>query len=252
MVTYRVDDLARAAGMTVRNVRAYQERGLLHPPKRQGRTGVYDETHLARLRLIGQLLDRGYTSVHIADFIANWEAGHDLGQTLGLEAALLAPGSGEIPEEISRDELIEMFGGVFEPQAFVAAEKMGVIAPLGEDRWEVRQPRLLRAGAELVGIGMPLLEVLDLGAQLRLRVAAVANLFVSSVAPYVVGAHPPGWVPDDEEMPRIIALVEQMRPLARVVVDEELAGTLEAGISDYVAGWLTATIEQIESPGEAS
>jgi len=145
-----------------------------------------------------------------------------------------------------------MFGGVFEPQAFVAAEKMGVIAPLGEDRWEVRQPRLLRAGAELVGIGMPLLEVLDLGAQLRLRVAAVANLFVSSVAPYVVGAHPPGWVPDDEEMPRIIALVEQMRPLARVVVDEELAGTLEAGISDYVAGWLTATIEQIESPGEAS
>jgi DNA-binding transcriptional MerR regulator len=252
MAEYRVDDLARAAGMTVRNVRAYQERGLLPAPKRRGRTSWYDETHLARLRLIGQLLDRGYTSVHIAGFIANWEAGHDLGQTLGLEAALLAPGSGEIPEQISRDELVEMFGGIFEPQAFVAAEKMGVIAPLGSDRWEVRQPRLLRAGAELVGIGMPLLEVLDLGAQLRLRVAAVSSLFVQSVAPYVVGEHPPGWVPDDEDMPRIIALVDQMRPLARVVVDEELAGTLEEGISDYVAQWLSATIGQIESPGEAS
>src|SRR3954447_3398945 len=93
MAEYRIDDLARAAGMTVRNVRAYQERGLLHPPARQGRTSVYDETHLARLRLLGQLLELGYTSAHIAGFIANWEAGHDLGQTLGLETALLAPAS---------------------------------------------------------------------------------------------------------------------------------------------------------------
>src|ERR1700749_2886857 len=111
MSEYRVDDLARAAGMTVRNVRAYQERGLLPAPVRRGRTSWYDETHLARLRLIGQLLDRGYTSVHIADFISTWEAGHDLGQTLGLEAALLAPASGEITEQLSLDELIAMFGG---------------------------------------------------------------------------------------------------------------------------------------------
>jgi DNA-binding transcriptional MerR regulator len=252
MASYRIDDLARAAGMTVRNVRAYQERGLLHPPARHGRTGVYDETHLARLRLIGQLLDLGYTSAHIAGFIESWEAGHDLGQSLGLEAALLAPASGEIPEEISRDELVEMFGGVFEPEAIVAAERMGVIAALADERWEVRSPRLLRAGAELVGIGMPLLEVLDLGAQLRLRVAAVASLFVSSVAPYIVGEHPAGWVPDDAEMPRIVGLVEQMRPLARVVVDEELAGALEAGIGDYVAQWLSAALARIEPPDEAS
>jgi DNA-binding transcriptional MerR regulator len=249
---YRIDDLARAAGTTVRNVRSYQERGLLHPPVKQGRTGVYDETHLARLRLIGRLLDRGYTAAHITEFIANWEAGHDLGKSLGLETALLAPGSGELAEEVSREELVAMFGGVFEPEAFVAAERLGVIAPLADDRYEVRSPRLLRAGAELVGIGMPLMEVLDLGAQLRLRVGAVASLFVASVAPYVVGEHPPGWVPSDEEMPRIISLVEQMRPLARVVVDEELAGTLESGIADYVAQWLAASIAQIEPPSEAS
>jgi DNA-binding transcriptional MerR regulator len=252
MVEYRVDDLARAAGMTVRNVRAYQERGLLHAPRREGRTGVYDETHLARLRLIGQLLDRGYTSVHIAGFIASWAAGHDLGQTLGLETALLAPGSGEIPQEIGRDELVEMFGGSFEPDAFAAAEQMGVIASVGGDRWEVRSPRLLRAGAELVGIGMPLLEVLDLGAALLSQVTAVANLFVTTVAPYVVGEHSPGWVPDDAEMPRIIALVEQMRPTARVVVDEQLASTLEAAITDYVAQWLAAAITAVTPPTEAT
>jgi DNA-binding transcriptional MerR regulator len=252
MAEYRVDDLARAAGMTVRNVRAYQERGLLHPPARQGRTGVYDETHLARLRLIGQLLELGYTSAHIAGFIANWEAGHDLGQTLGLETALLAPASGEIPEQITRDELVQMFGGAVEPAAFEAAARLGVIAPVDDDRWEVRSPRLLRAGAELVAIGMPLLEVLDLGAQLRLRVAAVASLFVSTAAPYVIGEHPAGWVPDDAEMPRIVSLVEQLRPLARVVVDEELAAALEAAIADYVGQWLSSAIGQVDPPSEAS
>jgi hypothetical protein len=43
-----------------------------------------------------------------------------------------------------------------------------------------------------------------------------------------------------------------MRPLARVVVDEELAGALEAGIADYVAQWLSAALAQLEPPDEAS
>ncbi len=251
MSEYRVDDLARAAGMTVRNVRAYQERGLLHSPARRGRTSWYDETHLARLRLIGQLLDRGYTSAHIAEFIATWEAGHDIGQTLGLETALLAPASGEIAEELSVAELVAMFGGVFDQEAIDAAVRMGVISPAGAERFAVLSPRLLRAGAELVAIGVPLLSVLELGAELRLRVATVASLFVSAVGPYIVGDHQPGWVPNDEEMARIARLVEQMRPLARVVVDEELAGSLEAGIADYVTKWLEAALGSLEPPHQA-
>jgi DNA-binding transcriptional MerR regulator len=251
MAEYRVDDLARAAGMTVRNVRAYQERGLLHAPARRGRTGWYDETHLARLRLIGQLLDRGYTSAHIAEFISNWAAGHDLGQTLGLETALLAPGSGEIAEEITLDELVAMFGGVFDPEAIEAALRMGVLSSIGSDRFAVRSPRLLRAGSELVGIGVPLLSVLELGAELRHRVATVATLFVAAIAPHIVGDHEPGWVPDDAEVMRIAGLVDQLRPLARVVVDEELARTLEQSIADYVTQWVEAAMPTIEQPDEA-
>src|SRR5689334_12317394 len=58
---YTVDELARAAETTVRNVRAYQDRGLLAPPERRGRSGIYTDSHLSRLRIIGQLLERGYT-----------------------------------------------------------------------------------------------------------------------------------------------------------------------------------------------
>jgi DNA-binding transcriptional MerR regulator len=241
-VDYRIDDLARAAGMTVRNVRAYQERGLLPAPILRGRTGWYDDGHLARLRLIGRLLERGYTTVHITDFIATWEAGHDLGQTLGLEAALLAPSSGDIPPLLSQDDLVEMFG-VLDPAAIEAAVRMGVIEPDGDGQFRALSPRLLRAGAELVALGMPLIAVLNLGAELRLRVQTVATLFVQAVAPSIIGDHEPGWVPADADMERIMRLVSEMRPLARVVVDEELARALETGIADYVTQWLSAAVE---------
>ncbi|MGZ6833811.1 MAG: MerR family transcriptional regulator, partial [Mycobacteriaceae bacterium] len=67
MTEYRIDDLARLAGTTVRNVRVYQDRGLLPGPRKQGRTGWYSESHLARLKLIGRLLDRGYTFATIGE-----------------------------------------------------------------------------------------------------------------------------------------------------------------------------------------
>src|SRR5262245_28473542 len=82
---YAVDELARAADTTVRNVRAYQDRGLLAPPERRGRSGIYTETHLSRLRIIGQLLERGYTLASIADLFSAIEHGHDLADLLGLE-----------------------------------------------------------------------------------------------------------------------------------------------------------------------
>jgi DNA-binding transcriptional MerR regulator len=241
---YRLDDLARAAGVTVRNVRAYAERGLLPPPRRAGRVNLYDETHLARLRLIGRLLERGYTVAHIADFIAAWEGGHDLGQTLGLEAALLAPSSRELPEELGRDELDELFGAPVEEAALDRAIELGLLSPVG-DRYRVHRPRLLRAGAELIGIGMPLSAVLDLAARMQAQVASVAETFVSTVAGHILEQHPAGWRPTDEEIPQLVALVERLRPLARVAVDTELADSLDTELQNYVGDWLSTFAAQV-------
>jgi DNA-binding transcriptional MerR regulator len=225
--------------MTVRNVRAYAERGLLPPPHRRGRTNFYDGTHLARLRLIGGLLERGYTSAHIADFVTSWESGHDIGATLGLETALLAPASGEIVEEMSWSELLAMFGGAVTDGALDRAVSLGILEPLGEDRYRVRRPRLLRAGAELVEIGMPLTQVLRVAGELRERIGAVSELFVQAVADQIVGRHDPDWVPTDAEMAAIVAVVDKLRPLARVAVDEELAAAVDDGIQRYVGEWIT-------------
>jgi DNA-binding transcriptional MerR regulator len=246
---YRVDDLAQAAGMTVRNVRAYQERGLLPPPRRRGRTSWYDDTHLARLRLIGRLLDRGYTSAHIAAFIADWESGHDIGATLGLEAALLAPGSAELPEELGYDELVATLGGLEDQTALDRAVQLGLLSRLGHDLFQVHRPRLLRAGAELVGIGMSLHDALELAAALRERIQAVSSLFVTTVADHILAQHPPDWVPTDAEIPEIVSIVERLRPLARVAVDEELGPALDTDLQNFLGDWLARTLRRPPTDG---
>ncbi|WP_156516393.1 MerR family transcriptional regulator, partial [Rhodococcus sp. EPR-147] len=92
---YRIDDLAREAKTTTRNVRAYQERGLLPPPTLRGRVGIYGDDHLTRLKVIDSLLQRGFTSVHIADFLSGWEQGKDLGEILGLQEIVTRKWSSE-------------------------------------------------------------------------------------------------------------------------------------------------------------
>lgn len=106
MSEYRIDDLARAAGTTARNVRSYQERGLLPvPTARAGRALIYDDTHLERLKLIDALLQRGFTTAHIADFITSWETGKDLVDVLGLPRTATpdpVDASLEVPSNSSR------------------------------------------------------------------------------------------------------------------------------------------------------
>jgi DNA-binding transcriptional MerR regulator len=67
---FSLADLARAAGMTTRNVRAYQTRGLIPPPLRVGRRSEYTTEHLERLRVIHRARAQGATLTLIADYLA--------------------------------------------------------------------------------------------------------------------------------------------------------------------------------------
>jgi DNA-binding transcriptional MerR regulator len=88
VVEYRLNELSRISGVSTRNIRAYRERGLLDPPRRQGRSAFYNAYHLAQLDTINQLLRRGFSSAHIAEFFASMRAGADLADILGLQRSL--------------------------------------------------------------------------------------------------------------------------------------------------------------------
>lgn len=53
--TYKIDDLARAAGTSARTVRYYVQRGLIPAPAFKGRDTAYAHEHLVRLRAIRRM-----------------------------------------------------------------------------------------------------------------------------------------------------------------------------------------------------
>src|SRR3954462_7697093 len=105
-----MEELARLAGITVRTLRFYRERKLLPPPRREGRIAWYDHHHLARLRTIAALLERGHTLSGIADLTAAFESGRDAGEALGL-----VPPSEESPVHLTPEALADHFAGEVTP-----------------------------------------------------------------------------------------------------------------------------------------
>jgi DNA-binding transcriptional MerR regulator len=79
-----VDELARSAGTTTRQVRALQTRGLLPRPHLVGRTGYYDGDHLDRLRTIRRLQAEGFSLAGISTLMRAWEANLTVAEVLGL------------------------------------------------------------------------------------------------------------------------------------------------------------------------
>lgn len=221
---YRVDELARAAGTTVRNVRAYQDRGLLPPPRRDGRVGLYSDAHLARLRLVGTLLDRGYTLASIGELLGAWERGHDVATVLGLEATLGAPWVEQRADLVDAEELLATFGRG--AASFLAeAEGIGILVREPGGRYRVTNPAALEVGRLLVGAGVPLDEVLGAARRLRSDVEGVADRLVALVEAHVVG--PLGRTVAADELRRLGALVESLRPLVTRLVDTELGLAME-------------------------
>lgn len=181
MTEYRVDELARHAGTSVRNIRVYQDRGLVDPPRREGRIAYYSDRHLERLRLVGRLLDRGYTFATIAELLDAWSDGGGLGRVLGFAEAIGGPWPAEEPGHVTVDELRERLG-CDDVAAFVTgALEVGVLDRDGSG-FRVRSPHLLDAATDLLTAGIPLSAVHDLTAELQEHLDRVAELVLRTVS----------------------------------------------------------------------
>ncbi|MFJ8016306.1 MerR family transcriptional regulator [Streptomyces sp. NPDC096339] len=208
---YRTEELAEAAGIPVRTLRFYRERKLLPPPRREGRIAWYDEHHLARLRTIAALLERGHTLGGIAELTAAFESGRDAGQV----GELLGIGwSEETPVRLSPETLADYFEGEVTPENLAAALDLGYLAVDGDAIVHVSR-RLLDVSSDLVREGVPLADVLETGRQVRAHADAMAALFTQLIA-----AHIPG----EDALTRL-------RPLAKSVVEAELTMAMDRLLS---------------------
>ncbi len=205
-----VEQLAYETGMSVRNIRNHQSRGLLPPPEVRARVGYYGPEHVARLRLIQEMQSEGFKLSAISRLIG--EHGADADRFVGLRQAVTAPFATEAPEVYSREELVEKFGAD-DDKLLEKAQKLGLLVDLGEERFEAPSPALLRAAEAVLGMGIELpaalavIEKLERNAQSSAR--TFVNLFVDELwKPFDEAGRPEeGW---DE----LIEAIGRLRPLA--------------------------------------
>jgi DNA-binding transcriptional MerR regulator len=206
-----IDELARRTGMTVRNLRAHQSRGLLPPPDVRGRTGFYGAEHVARVELIKELQADGFNLEAIRRLIEN--AGGSTSDVLRFTRAARETFEQEAPEVVTVEELAERWGRAGSAALLERAIALGLLRPLGEARMEERSPRLGRAGAELARLGISTERTLDTLEALRAHAEGVAHTYVTLFLdeiwrPFVEAGRPA------ERWPAVMEALERLRPLA--------------------------------------
>jgi DNA-binding transcriptional MerR regulator len=210
-----IDELARRTRLTVRNIRAYQSRGLVPPPELRGRTGYYNEDHVARIELIRELQSQGFNLEAIRRLIEG--AGGETEEVLRFTKAVREPFELEEPHEVDLDELEGTWGDQADPRILRRALELGLLRELGHGRYEERSPRLSRAGLELARLGVEAETGLDVIATARRHAEGVAEayvqLFLNEIwKPFVAEGRP------QERWPEVRDALERLRPLAGEVL----------------------------------
>ncbi len=206
-----IEELAQRTGMTVRNIRAHQSRGLLPPPAVRARTGYYGPEHVARLQLISEMQGDGYNLTAIKRLLEGAQRSGE--EVLGFARTLMAPFEDEQAEIVDLEELAARWDGVADPKLLRRLEKLGLLLSLGEGRYELTSATLTRAGREVRDLGVPMEHVLDLAEHIQRHSESVARSFVRLFLEQV-------WKPFDdagrpeEQWPEVREALERLRPLA--------------------------------------
>jgi DNA-binding transcriptional MerR regulator len=232
LADYRIDELAQLSGVSARNIRAYRERGLLDPPRREGRSAYYDDHHLRQLKTINDLLRRGFNSSHIAEFFTSIRDGPDLADLLGLRDAIFGRRRRTTAVAIPLDP-----SGA-EARRLCASG----LAQVVDGQLAFTNP----AVAEIVGRAAEPLDYL----RAILRVHDAASAAIENLAAAKAGAlqgstearFGANYVPRSEDMAELRRIVADYRDLGNHVVADLLDVAVErrlvAVLSDYAAGVL--------------
>lgn len=171
-----IEQLSERTGMSVRNIRAHQSRGLLPHPARSGRVGYYSQAHVERLLLIRQLQAQGFNLASIAAVLD--ASGGSRTDHRSLQRIALAPLLRNDPAVLPRSALSRMFSHPKDDDNLRRAEQAGLLRVVGDDRVELPSRPLAAAAQELIALGLEAEEVLDLQVRLLRGTASVAEQFV--------------------------------------------------------------------------
>jgi len=244
-----IGELAERTGMTVRNIRAHQTRGLLPPPVVHGRTGYYNEDHVARIALTRELQDEGLNLEAIRRMLQGADGAAT--EVVALTRTLRAPFEEEAPEIVDLAELANLWKKEVEEgrglEMLERGEKLGVIRSLPDGKVEVISPRMMKAAAALSEVGMSPDAVLGVAERLRGKVEEIAQLFTDLFVEQV-------WKPFDEagrpeeDWPKVRQTLNRTRPLGADV----LMGVFHIALAEITDRTLGEMIHSVARSEEAA
>lgn len=230
-----IEQLAAETGMSVRNIRSHQARGLLAPPEVRSRVGYYGPEHVAALRLIRSLQEEGFNLTGIKRLL---EDTHDNVERLLRVRQSLTESLESVPAEtLTAIELGNRFQlDVDEGRELLSkAVKLGVLIPVGGDKFEAPNPSLLAVGDEAVRSGIPLRAALAAIEEVQRHCDAASRSFVKLFLREVWKPFAKADMPA-ERWPEIEDAVERLRPAASeallTIFGERLSRQIESALSD--------------------
>jgi DNA-binding transcriptional MerR regulator len=224
---YRLDELARQADVASTTVRLYQSKGLLAPPRLEGRTGWYDDSHLSRLRLIARLQSEGHSLAGIADLLEQWEQGRSLDAVIGIESELDALIGDVHAIVIEPAELLARFPvDSMTPEVMQRSAALGLVQPTDDGKVRVADRRFLETGSALAELGIPPAVILDEWEALVAHTDDVAERFIALFEERLA---PVDWRSglDTDEARALATTLAQLQATARQV----LAAALDASVA---------------------
>jgi DNA-binding transcriptional MerR regulator len=207
-----IGELARRTGMTIRNIRAHQTRGLLPPPEVHGRTGYYNEEHVARIELTREMQAEGLNLEAIRRVLET--TGGSSKEIVDFARAVRAPFEDETPEIFEAKELAASWGmKKVDPKLMKRSEQLGVMRELPDGKVEVLSPRLQRMATALIELGVSPAAGVGTAEKLRASAEGASRAFIDLFVKEI-------WEPFDragrpeEDWPKVREALDRMRPLA--------------------------------------
>lgn len=222
-----IDQLAQRSGVTTRNIRAYQTKGLLPAPRvgSTGRVGIYDASHLSRLRLIARLQDAGFSLAGVARLLDAWDTGETLEQVLGI-GEVVESARGTETTQVSREEVARSVPAGFDvDEAIKAMVAAGVLVP-AKGGFVLRHPLLLELAREAALGGIPAKLMVEELARVGEVLEEIARRFVSHFHRYVSGPYVQAGMPLDQ-LPALQARLRRMRKLSQHLLTPLMSDALD-------------------------
>jgi DNA-binding transcriptional MerR regulator len=175
-----IEQLALESGLSVRNIRSHQARGLLPPPVVRRRIGYYGSEHLERLRVIGELQSEGLHLKAVKQLVE--DADGTVERLLSLRRSIPEPVAPEQPEVLTESELEERLSlaGSDRQKLLRKLEEFGYVAPIAAGHYEVTSPALLDALESVLSQGIAPSHVADLVSSIHDHAGTVARRLTRS------------------------------------------------------------------------